>query len=71
MESMEVDNLETSTSTTATVIEPIEGSSSISNDTHTVTSVTPQTTTVKSDLNTPWFVYVQTTIKRILFLFLS
>jgi len=69
MESMEVDNLEASTSASESVIEPIEGSSSNTND--TLTSVTPQTTTVKSDLNTPWFVYIQATIKRILFLFLS
>lgn len=57
METMEVDNSEASTSaSTAAVTDPMEGSSG-TNDTLTISSVTAQTPTVKSDLNTPWFVY--------------
>lgn len=48
---MEVDNTEETASTTA-VIDPMEGSSTSKND--EVTAVTPQTKTVKSDLNMPW-----------------
>jgi len=48
---MEVDNTEETASTTA-VIDPMEGSSTSKND--ELTTVTPQTKTVKSDLNMPW-----------------
>jgi len=67
MESMEVDNnLEASISASTFVIEPIEGSSINTNT--TLTSTTTHITTVKSNLNTPWFVYLQVAIKCILFL---
>lgn len=48
---MEVDNPEESASTTA-VVDPMEGSSTSIND--VLTTVTPQTITIKSDLNMPW-----------------
>jgi hypothetical protein len=44
---MEVDNPEESASTTA-VVDPMEGSST------SIPTVTPQTITIKSDLNMPW-----------------
>lgn len=56
MEIMEVDEPKTNTSASTTTADPIEGPS-VTND---ATSGTSQTATaVKSDLNTPWFVYVQ------------
>lgn len=47
MEVMDVDITEAEPSTSAVVTSPAEGSTS------------SQTTIVKSDLNTPWFVYFQ------------
>lgn len=52
MDIMEVDNQEASTST---VIEPVEGIS-VTNDKHA--ALTFQTTTIKNDLNAPWFVHL-------------
>jgi len=48
---MEVDNPEEGASTSA-VIDPMEGCSTSTNN--VLTTVPPQTKTVKSDLNTPW-----------------
>jgi len=48
---MEVDIQEEEASTSA-AIDPMEGSSTSTND--GLTTAPPQTKTVKSDLNTPW-----------------
>lgn len=55
MEIMEVDEPKTNTPASTAAADPLEGPS-VTND---VTSGISQTATaVKSDLNTPWFVYV-------------
>lgn len=48
---MEVDNPEEGASTSV-AIDPMEGSSTSTNN--GLTTLPPQTKTVKSDLNTPW-----------------
>lgn len=53
MEVMEVDNPNESTSTSV-VTEPAEGTSGTNDKLPTLTF---QTKTNKSDINTPWFVY--------------
>lgn len=57
MEIMEIDEPKTNTSTSTVATEPIEGPS-VTNDATSGTS--QRATAVKSDLNTPWFVYVRT-----------
>lgn len=57
METMEVDEPKTNTSASTSAAEPVEGPS-VTNDAASGTSKTA--TAVKSDLNTPWFVYVRT-----------
>jgi len=55
MEVMDVDNPEASTSALTEVIDPIEGSSSGTND--RLVSATETTIKIKADLHSPWFVH--------------